>query len=267
MASVPLLPWAWLPSQQDSDSDPKAIAIAIDAESYLQFSRVAFKEWVRYSIGYPTTSVEQFLQQHTNLFIHLLTYLRGFPDEIEKYIKVEKVRLTKISVWVFKQANRLIQALRIRSPFAHRALAQCLLKLFPGDDYAISHSSKPAFRFIASPIQRLFKEYPTTLARILEVLCVLAIRFRQTYIHTRQMDWHSPFNVDISFINDIFNSSSPVDLAGTLTNSDLKAFGSLSPQNIVDEDRVARQYITRQHLLSRSVWECCLVLPDQTAFI
>lgn len=107
MASVPLLPWAWLPSWQDSDSDPEAIATAIDAESHLQFSRVAFEEWVRYSIGYRTTSVEWFLQQHTNLFIHLLTYLRGFPDEIEKYIKVEKVRLTKISVWVFKQANRL----------------------------------------------------------------------------------------------------------------------------------------------------------------
>lgn len=97
VARIPLLPWAWLPSLQLRDSDPQAIAAAIDAESHVQFSRIPFEEWVRYSLGFRVISIEWFLQQHTNFYIHLLTYLSWFPDEIEKYIEVGKV-CRKISI-------------------------------------------------------------------------------------------------------------------------------------------------------------------------
>lgn len=106
-----------------------------------------------------------------------------------------------------------------------------------------------------------------SLSKILEVLCVLAIRFRQTYIHTSEMNWHRHFDIDISFIKGLFDSTSPVDIACTLTNADLDAFSNLSPENIIKEDGVARQYLTRWHLLSRSIWECCSALPDRIGLI
>lgn len=85
-----LIPWSWFP-RRDANSDHQAIAAAIDSESHLQFSRISFEEWVRYSLGYQVISVEWFLQQHTNLFLHLLSYLNGNPDEIGVYVEVEKV--------------------------------------------------------------------------------------------------------------------------------------------------------------------------------
>lgn len=98
------------------------------------------------------------------------------------------------------------------------------------------------------------------------MLCVLAVRFRETYVHAAHMDWHHPFNVDVSFLKDIFHSSSPADLAHTLTNSDSSTFGKLSRRNVI-EDEVVRQYRTSYDVLSHSVWECCLVLPDRIEYI
>lgn len=83
------VPWTWFPSPETSD--PQAIAAAIDAESHLQFARIPFEEWVRYSLGYRVISVEWFLQQHTNLSFHLLNHLQGFTYDIQTYLAVEKV--------------------------------------------------------------------------------------------------------------------------------------------------------------------------------
>ena len=91
LGNLSYIPWTWFPPPNSHKMDPKSIAAAIDAESHLQFSRVPFEEWVRYSLGYRVVPVEWFLQQHTNLYIHLLNHLSGFPDEIQIYIEVEKV--------------------------------------------------------------------------------------------------------------------------------------------------------------------------------
>ena len=91
MGNLSYIPWTWFPPPNGHRMDPKAIAVAIDAESHLQFTRVPFEEWVRYSLGYRVVPVEWFLQQHTNLYIHLLNHLNGSPDEIPIYIEVEKV--------------------------------------------------------------------------------------------------------------------------------------------------------------------------------
>ena len=90
VASVPLLPWGWFPSLQDLPA--KTIAEAIEAESHRQFTRIPFEEWVRYSLGYSVFSIECFLHQHTNLHKLLLDHLLDFPDEIEKYSKIEEIR-------------------------------------------------------------------------------------------------------------------------------------------------------------------------------
>ena len=86
-----LIPWSWLPSPLSRDQDPRSIALEIDAESRLHFIRIPFEEWVRYSLGYQAASVDWFLQQHTAFHIHLLIYLRAFPEEIKRYSEVEKV--------------------------------------------------------------------------------------------------------------------------------------------------------------------------------
>lgn len=131
-------------------------------------------------------------------------------------------------------------------------------------DYDISRGLGPAFEFVAGPIQQLTKEY-TSLSKFLKVLCVLAIRFRRTYTHS-SMDWHEPFNVEVSFITELFDSStSPVDIASVLTSSNLDTFKGL--QDINDEDRLARQYLANWHLHSLSVLEFCLAFPGSIAYI
>ncbi|RMJ25214.1 hypothetical protein PHISP_03920 [Aspergillus sp. HF37] len=106
-ASATFVPWDWIPSLQCSELDSQAIATEINARSHHQFGRIPFEEWVRYSLGFRVIAVEWFLQQHTNLYNHLLNYLTASRDEIEKYVEVEKVCFTKVFTKIFKQANSL----------------------------------------------------------------------------------------------------------------------------------------------------------------
>lgn len=81
------------------------------------------------------------------------------------------------------------------------------------------------------------------------------------------MDWRSPFNVNISFIKELFDAASADDFARTLTASDEEAFASLSPQNLAADDLIAKEYLARWDMLSASVWECCSALPDWIKFV
>lgn len=146
-------------------------------------------------------------------------------------------------------------------------MAQCLLALLPGDKYDIRVSSTPGFDFIASPIQRLFSSHSTTLMGILKVLSVLAIRFRRAYVHTAQMDWNTPFDVDTSSIQGLFDSTSSDDFVRSRTNSDEKAFASLSPEGVIANDSLTRQYLANWEKLVSSVFECCSALPDRIEYI
>lgn len=88
------IPWGWFPLPPGHSLDAPSIAAAIEAESQFQFSRIAFEEIVRASLGYNAVSVEWFLLQHTDLYIHLLGHLQAYPEEIPLYGDVEKVRLS-----------------------------------------------------------------------------------------------------------------------------------------------------------------------------
>ncbi|PYH92686.1 hypothetical protein BO71DRAFT_356806 [Aspergillus ellipticus CBS 707.79] len=239
---APLEPWSWFPSERDRDTNPRAIAEAIDAESHLHFTRISFEELVRYSLGYPTASVEWFLQQHTALYVHLLHYLQTFPEEIaSRYVEVE-------------------QHLRTRSPFAHRALSSCLRVL---SGQAVPPGPSPGFAFIAAPIQNLFKEQSPSLKFILKVLSVLGVRFKRTYVHTREMNWTRPFGVEFTFLEDLLGSTSGADFAHTITNYDVRAFTGLSQKSFVEPDGFIKGLLTQWETLSTTVWECCTGLPDQ----
>lgn len=93
-SSIPALdmvPWSWFPMPPGNSQDARSIAGAIEAESHYQFSRIAFEEIVRASLGYVAPSVEWFLLQHTAFYIHLLDHLQSYPEDIPLYLEVETV--------------------------------------------------------------------------------------------------------------------------------------------------------------------------------
>lgn len=128
-------------------------------------------------------------------------------------------------------------------------------------------SPSPGFDFITGPIQRLFKEHPPSVRDVLKVLCVLEVRFRQTYIHIPVMNWNEYFNTDITFLEDVLASTSAEDLASTLTSTDESLFSGLSQQNIMSESPTVRQITTEWHLLSMAVWEVCSGLPEYMEYM
>lgn len=85
------MPWGWFPPPPGRALDARTIADDMDAESHVHFSRLAFEEIVRASLGYHAASVEWFLLQHTALYIHLLDHLQKYPEDTALYIEVEKV--------------------------------------------------------------------------------------------------------------------------------------------------------------------------------
>lgn len=78
------------------------------------------------------------------------------------------------------------------------------------------------------------------------------------------MDWKTPFDTEILFIEYCLSSISPEDLAHTLISTDEVGFARLSRQNILANDAVVKDLLANWHALSISVWECCTALPDIT---
>ncbi|KAJ5624522.1 hypothetical protein N7510_000831 [Penicillium lagena] len=238
-----LVPWSWSPPSPGQSLDARAVAAAIEAESHLHFTQIAFEEIVRASLGYEAVSIEWFLLQHTALHIHLLDHLRVYPEEIPLYLEVEK-------------------QLRTRSPFAHRAVIQSIITIQPKRDREVLRSSDPGFEFISGPIQTLFRDQPPSLTTILKMFTVLAVRFQRQYIHSRDMNWKLPFDTSIAFLEYCLTSMTAVDLAHTLTSTDEVDFAGLSRTNLVAEDAVVKRILADWRTLSTSVWECCSALPD-----
>ncbi|KAJ5769119.1 hypothetical protein N7520_003678 [Penicillium odoratum] len=237
----PLRPihWSWFPPR--GGLDPRSIASAIEKESHCQFLRVDFEEIVRAALGYPSPSVEWFLQQHTALYIHLVDHLRVYPDEILAYVEAEKY-------------------LRDRSPFAHRAVVKCLHTVLP--TFNVHLPTSPGLEFVASPVQSLFKNPQYKLTTILKILSVLAKRFRTHYSQMSTMDWVTPFDTTAVFLEECLSTTSSKDLAQKLFEIDEMEFSQLSRQSIITCDIRTTQLVENWHTISMSTWECCCALPD-----
>ncbi|KAJ5154582.1 uncharacterized protein N7500_010021 [Penicillium coprophilum] len=242
------IPWSWLPPQSSPTLDAREIATAIEAESHFHFRQVAFEEFVRAALGYNAVFVEWFLQQHTSLYIILRDHLSAYPEDIPVYTEVER-------------------HLRSQSPFAHRALVHCLQAVRPGGNREMPNLSTAGFEFIAGPIQALFKDQPGRLTAMLKTLSVLAIRFRRQYIHPRTMDWKTPFDTSIPFLDDCLESTSPTDLARSMRVLDEHHFAELTRQSLITEDAVVKRLQIQWRALSASVWECCAALPDLLPYL
>jgi hypothetical protein len=259
------VPWSWIPQAPVDALDPQSIAQAIEAESHFQLSRVAFEDIVRASLGYTATSVEWFLMQHTSLYMHLLDFLRMFPSGISTYLEVEKVQFagtdSKIHLLIWPQH------LRGKSPFAHRAIAQCLYALQA--NFAPDLSEKPmrSFEFVAGPIQRFFQDRPESLTDMLKICNLFAVRFRRQYINTSKVPWDRKLDVSYAFFEDCLGSSSPPDLARTLTALDKSNFAHLTRSSIIAHDGITKGLLAKWEDLAMSVWECCSAIPDLTPYL
>ncbi|CDM31887.1 hypothetical protein DTO006G1_6189 [Penicillium roqueforti] len=242
------MPWSWLPPQSSPTLDARAIAAAIEAESHFQFRQIPFEEFVRAALGYNAVFVEWFLQQHAALYIMLQDHLGVYPEDIPLYTEVEKY-------------------LRSGSPFAHRALVKCLLAVRPGANHDLPQPNTAGFEFIAGPIQALFKDQPGRLTAMLKMLTVLTIRYRRQYIHTPIMDWQTPFDTSLPFLDDCLQSTSPKDLADSMRGLDEHQFAELTQQSLITEDFIVEQLKVQWRELSVSVWECCAALPDLIPYL
>ena len=163
--------------------------------------------------------------------------------------------------------NLVFQYLRSDSPFAHRALVRCIRTIQTELTRTMLSAPCPGFAFIATPIQALFTDQLPSLTHILKLLSVLAVRFRRQYIHTPKMDWKTPFDTTLSFLDDCLVSSSAADLARTLARADKADFSQISRQSLVTEDAVVQRLLANWHTLSISVWECCSALPDLIPYL
>ncbi|CAG8899943.1 unnamed protein product, partial [Penicillium nalgiovense] len=243
----PLLTWNWIPTISGGSSDPRTIALEIEAESYFHFQQIAFEDIVRSALGYKAVSVEWFLQQHTSLYGILVNHLHMYPEELLLYLEVEK-------------------HLRDRSPFAHQALAQCIMAIQLDGKHNMPSRNTPGFAFIAAPIQQLFKNHSSSLSTIFKVLSVLAVRFQKAYRHSDQMNWFAPFETSLPLLEDCL-SSSATDLATALTQTDKCLFERLSRETLIAEDAMVLEPLIHWQVLSNSVLECCSGLSDLVPYL
>ncbi|KAJ6157531.1 hypothetical protein N7470_005123 [Penicillium chermesinum] len=242
------VPWGWFPPLPGHGLEPKAIALAIETESHFHFKRIAFEELVRISLGYSAPSVEWFMSQHTAFYCYLKDHLKAYPDEFPLYMEVEK-------------------CLRTKSPFARRALMTCLSDIKPDSINSMAPAAPHGLGFIAGPIQQLFRSQPPSLIPILKVFSVLAVRFRRLYVHVPKMNWYTPFDTSIQFLEDFLGSTSTNDLARSMTANDEKDFSRLTYDSLLSEDAYVRQLLANWHNLSIAVWECCSGLPYSIPYL
>ncbi|WEW57491.1 hypothetical protein PRK78_002958 [Emydomyces testavorans] len=233
-------PWNWFPSYFN-DVHPATIALQINVESVFQFKAVPFEDWVRYAIGYPTMSVVWLLEQHRELYNIVCAHLDRHPEVEYIYVEVEK-------------------HLRPCCPLAHCSVLQCL------KDRGIANlDEKPdqhVANFLIEPIQALFKSPSRPFAKFLKKLSVLSIRFAREYHEAVEIDWTSPFEAGPPHLDELVELSPATTLARQLTYFDERKFAGFSVQNFEEDDAKLQVLVNNWHLLSISVADCCMALPE-----
>ncbi|KAK2782671.1 hypothetical protein FQN52_000771 [Onygenales sp. PD_12] len=232
----------WFPVSPSIGLDMMSLVTSIDKESCQQFRIVPFEDWVHYSLGYPTPSVQWFFIQHSKLSSLLSDHLETFPNLAAEYVEIEK-------------------KLRLGNPFVHQALLQSL------QTRRIIQPSPPAsahklLSFLIIPLQNLFQNRGIIdLAAMLKKLTVLGIRFVRKYHRESDVDWIGPFDAESPLLDEVIASTSPKALAKSLTYSDSKDFTGLSLQSIAGEDHQFRSLTRNWDSLCTVVEECALAHP------
>lgn len=155
-----------------------------------------------------------------------------------------------------------------KSPFAHRAIVECLSQFQANSVGEASRTYAPGFEFIAGPIQALFKASRLGLYNTVKLLSVVSTRFQQTYIHVPHMDWHKKLDTQVPLLNSLLASHSATDFARSLTRSDESKFSQLSREKLMGEQNPTVEALhERWSTLSTNVYECCIALPEIVSYI
>ncbi|KAL1959634.1 hypothetical protein VTO42DRAFT_1669 [Malbranchea cinnamomea] len=239
-------PWSWSPSTSRAD-EIKTIAANINRESCKQLQSVPFEDWIRYSLGYYTPSVEWFFEQHRELYRVMYTYLTSFPQEIDRYLEVE-------------------EHLRSHSPFAHLAVLECL-KSLSAVARDTSSFEKWFVDFLVKPIRELFKSQISGLSKLLRKLSVLATRFRQAYQEKSVIKWNSAFETKSRYLDELLADNSAFVLARTLTLSDEEDFSVLSMNSFTMRDGALRVLICHWRELCKCAEECYTANTDMADYL
>lgn len=194
---------------------------------------------------------------------------------------MEKVHFTfRALIFRIPLTDNFLKVLRTKSPFAHRALVQSLVDILPENTHDDIPRPEGAFNFISRPIQRLFLRPRTTLKTLLNILDVLAVRFRRQYIDSHIMNRTLTFDTELVLLEDYYHFTAPEDLALRLTERDLALAQTDNMtatqsniitradrlrcivENIVANDVMAHRVMDSWNALSNSVGDCCVALSN-----
>ncbi|PGH26664.1 hypothetical protein AJ80_01610 [Polytolypa hystricis UAMH7299] len=235
-------PWGWYPNISPATRDARTIASDIDRESRAQFKTVPFEDWVHYSLGYSTESVEWLLQQHRKFGSLLSTYLEeALAAEADLYVEVEMY-------------------LRQGSHLAHHVLSQCLKE--KGQLQHVDYAPVPLherLNFVIMPIRELFKDEVRGLRWLLKRLSILEIHFTRKYHQSRAIDWVNPFDTKTPFLDDLFSCRYPQHLAQRFTNFARYKFASLLTDGLHINEPVLQSLTTDWHALTAAVEDECFL--------
>lgn len=120
---------------------------------------------------------------------------------------------------------------------------------------------QPDLGFIYGPLRDLFSHQRQDLARILKKLAILEVRFQREYLGEEEIDWVQRFDTNTDLFDRV-TTTSPHDLADSLTENDLVAFQNLCPQNVIQEDTSFQYMHRRWNRLCRTVQESIAVDSD-----
>ena len=212
------------------ESDAWSAAWHLNEESISCFRKVTFLDHLSYAL-YPegnVDSVEYFVDWHNALFEDLFRRLQLFPDEVEKFAQIAEVSetVTLPLLPLIKQLQRLHEG----SP-VYWAVSQSLLLAEdhrPIEDVA----SQPDLGFIYRPLRELFSHRDRGLSVTLKQLSVLEARFHRLYSREKEINWTRLFDTRTRFLDSV-TTTTPQDLAHSLTVSDVAVFRSLDPQSII----------------------------------
>lgn len=84
--------WTWAWTQHGALNEATStIVYNIDKGSCSQFAKIPFQDLVKQALGGDAKSLLKFIAEHVRLSIRISRHLREFPNEVPKYVQVQKV--------------------------------------------------------------------------------------------------------------------------------------------------------------------------------
>jgi len=112
--------------------------------------------------------------------------------------------------------------------------------------------------FIYGVLRDLFRNQRRDLAGILTKLAMLEVRFQREYLQEEEINWVQCFDTNTDLFDRV-TTTSPDDLADSLTEDDTIAFQKLCPQNVLREDSNLRVINRRWDRLCQAIQKILIV--------